>query len=287
MPHPSISYEFKNGSYFVEIPLLCTGAFKEILTQDIKVTDGKLSIEKFQDSEFDDIKAVLEVKNYISNSDIDVMVYLYTQSFKLVSPSFGVSRNNIAKIFTRSFNFSTMPTEDTHHALTDLEDYGCTIIMPDVENELSWESLVGYEKVKQEIEDTILFSMTHPEIFKKISEETRIKFEDNRPKFVLFEGPPGCGKTTSAKIISQTVDVPLIYMPLEAILSKFYGESETKLSKIFEICQDFPQCILFIDEIDALGISRESNIHEATRRVLSTLLRKLDSFEAKSNVLVI
>jgi SpoVK/Ycf46/Vps4 family AAA+-type ATPase len=53
-----------------------------------------------------------------------------------------------------------------------------------------------------------------------------MKNETNRPKCILFEGPPGCGKTTSAKIISQQVEIPLVYMPLEAIMSKFYGESE-------------------------------------------------------------
>ena len=53
-----------------------------------------------------------------------------------------------------------------------------------------------------------------------------MKNEPNRPKMVLFEGPPGCVKTTSAKIISHQVDIPLVYMPLEAIMSKYYGEAE-------------------------------------------------------------
>jgi len=51
----------------------------------------------------------------------------------------------------------------------------------------------------------------------------------------MFEGPPGCGKTTSARIIAKQTNVPLIYMPLEAILSKWYGESETRLASIFDV----------------------------------------------------
>ena len=114
-----------------------------------------------------------------------------------------------------------------------------------------------------------------------------MKNETNRPKCVLFEGPPGCGKTTSAKIISQQVNIPLVYMPLEAIMSKFYGESESRLAEIFEAAQAMGSVILFIDEVDSLATSREAGLHEATRRILSTLLRKIDSFESDGEVLVI
>ena len=77
-------------------------------------------------------------------------------------------------------------------------------------------------------------------------------------------------------------------MPLEAIMSKFYGESESKLAEIFEAAQAMGKCIIFIDEIDSLATSRETGIHEATRRILSTLLRKIDSFESEGGeVLVI
>ncbi len=76
-------------------------------------------------------------------------------------------------------------------------------------------------------------------------------------------------------------------MPLEAIMSKFYGESESRLAEIFEAAQALGSVILFIDEIDSLATSRETGIHEATRRILSTLLRKIDSFESEGEVLVI
>ena len=93
-------------------------------------------------------------------------------------------------------------------------------------NQLDWNYLAGYEKVKRDIEDTVLLSLTHGDVYDKITQATRMKFETNRPKCILFEGPPGCGKTTSAKIISQQVSIPLVYMPLEAIRSKYYGEAE-------------------------------------------------------------
>lgn len=152
---------------------------------------------------------------------------------------------------------------------------------------LDWDYLAGYGNVKRDIEDTVLLALTNGDVYDKITAATRMKDESNRPKCILFEGPPGCGKTTSAKIISQQVNIPLIYMPLEAIMSKYYGESESKLAEIFEAAAGMGSVILFIDEVDSLATSREAGLHEATRRILSTLLRKIDSFESDGDVLVI
>ncbi len=76
--------------------------------------------------------------------------------------------------------------------------------MPDSrKDKLDWDYLAGQETVKRNIEDTVLLALTHGHIYDLITKATRMKNETNRPKCVLFEGPPGCGKTTSAKIISQ------------------------------------------------------------------------------------
>lgn len=116
--------------------------------------------------------------------------------------------------------------------------------------------MAGYERQKRDIEDTVLLALTYPEIYDEITKMTRMKEESNRPKAVLFEGPPGTGKTTSAKIIATQVNIPLIYMPIESIMSKYYGESEKRFADIFDACQDLGKAIVFIDEIDAIAASR-------------------------------
>ena len=70
-------------------------------------------------------------------------------------------------------------------------------------------------------------------------------------------------------------------------MSKWFGESEKRLADIFSSCKKLGKSIIFIDEIDALAISRNSEMHEASRRVLSTLLRNIDSFESNNDILVI
>lgn len=183
---------------------------------------------------------------------------------------------------------STQQQESPDDPKSVLENHGCSVFLPDAQkNKLDWDYLAGYKQVKREIEDTVLLALTNGDVYDRITQVTREKNETNRPKCVLFEGPPGCGKTTSAKIISHQVNIPLVYMPLEAIMSKFYGESESRLAEIFEASQALGSVILFIDEIDSLATSRETGLHEATRRILSTLLRKIDSFESEGEVLVI
>lgn len=87
-----------------------------------------------------------------------------------------------------------------------LEKHSCTVFMPDKqENKLDWDYLAGYESIKRSIEDTVMLALTHGDVYDQITSLTRMKNETNRPKCVLFEGPPGCGKTTSAKIISHQV----------------------------------------------------------------------------------
>lgn len=90
-----------------------------------------------------------------------------------------------------------------------------------------------------------------------------------------------------ARVIASSVTVPLVYVPVESVMSKWYGESEKILSKIFDACEKLGEAIIFIDEIDSLATARSGDMHEATRRVLSVLLRKIEGFENKDRTIVI
>lgn len=73
---------------------------------------------------------------------------------------------------------------------------------------VDWGMLAGYEQQKAAIEDTLLLALQHPDVFDEVARGTRKHFASNRPRAVLFEGPPGCGKTTSARCARLPVLCP-------------------------------------------------------------------------------
>ena len=152
---------------------------------------------------------------------------------------------------------------------------------------LDWSYIAGYEEVKRKIRESIILPLLNPEIYDSIARMTRRSFESNRPRAILFEGGPGVGKTTIARIIAGEVKVPLVYVPIESIMSKWYGQSSQNLSQIFDACEDLGGSILFLDEIDSLAGSRDQNMFEATRRVLSVLLRRLDGIDSVASTITI
>jgi len=167
-------------------------------------------------------------------------------------------------------------------AVKQLQGMGAQVYPPGKKENMDWGVLAGYEDQKRQVEDCLLLPLQRPDVYAQLAQSTRATPNStNRPRAVLFEGPPGTGKTTSARVISTQAAVPLIYVPLEAVLSKWYGESEGLLAKVFKAAEALGGAIIFFDELDSLGGSRErGDLHEASRRLLSVLLREMDGFDA-------
>jgi AAA+ superfamily predicted ATPase len=181
--------------------------------------------------------------------------------------------------------FSGKETKKNTNPKEILSKLGVTVFDPIEEelkgNTLDFEHIAGYEEVKKEIRDAILYPLQHPEYYDEVSKFTRKFPGRNRPRAILFEGDPGVGKTSMAKVVSCLCKIPMVYVPIESILSKYYGESSQNLAYIFDAAALFPSCLIFLDEIDSLAGNREEGLFEATRKLLSVLLRKLDGFEGR------
>jgi len=180
--------------------------------------------------------------------------------------------------------YSFVYSGESENPVQRLQQLGASVFF---EHQLDWNYIAGYEEVKRKIKESIILPLLNPQVYDDITKLTRRVAETNRPKAILFEGPPGTGKTTAARIIAGEVSIPLVYVPVESIMSKWYGQSSQNLSQIFDYCEMLGNCILFLDEIDSLAGSRDQNMFEATRRIPSVLLRRLDGIGSVTNTLTI
>lgn len=217
-------------------------------------------------------KFVFQKSGNITQTDIEIVKRIYEKANENSAYSLERQRNIAANESLNRVQKKDQSTgaklasalgmgssKEENETIQKLNEMGIVIFMPNDKKNmqgLAWDMLAGYEKQKRDIEDTILMSLSHPEIYDEITLKTRMRFEQNRAKAVLFEGPPGTGKTTSAKIIASQVGIPLLYMPLESIMSKWYGEAEQKLAEVFEGAGNLGRAIIFIDEIDAIAGGR-------------------------------
>jgi SpoVK/Ycf46/Vps4 family AAA+-type ATPase len=93
---------------------------------------------------------------------------------------------------------------------------------------------------------------------------------------LLFIGPPGTGKTSTARALSKWLCMPLIEVKLSMITSQYLGETSKNIDKAFELAKKLSPCILFIDEFDFVARTRTSEDHGAIKRAVNTLLKAID-----------
>jgi len=94
---------------------------------------------------------------------------------------------------------------------------------------------------------------------------------------ILFVGPPGTGKTSVARALSRSLSVPIIEVRLSMITDQYLGETSKNIDRVFALAKRFNPCIMFIDEIDFMAMSRSnSEDHAAIRQAVNTLLKAID-----------
>lgn len=144
---------------------------------------------------------------------------------------------------------------------------------------ISYDTIGGLRDEIQKVREMIELPLKYPELFERLGVEA--------PKGVLLHGPPGTGKTMLAKAVANETDCKFFTISGPEIMSKFYGESEENLRKIFDDAQKNAPSILFIDEIDSIAPKREDSGGEVERRVVAQLLALMDGLQSRGQVVVI
>lgn len=145
--------------------------------------------------------------------------------------------------------------------------------------QVTYEEIGGLADAIQRIREMVELPMRHPEIFKRLGIDP--------PRGLILHGPPGTGKTLLAKAVAGESEANFVHINGPEIMSKFYGESEQKLRKIFEEAEENAPSIIFIDELDAIAPKREDVQGEVERRVVAQLLATMDGLKARGQVIVI
>ncbi len=145
---------------------------------------------------------------------------------------------------------------------------------------VTFQDVAGVEEAKEELQEVVEF-LKEPEKF--ISLGARI------PKGVLLIGPPGTGKTLLAKAVSGEAGVPFFSISGSEFVEMFVGVGASRVRDLFEQAKKHSPCIVFVDEIDAVGRQRGAGLggsHDEREQTLNQLLVEMDGFNTDTNVII-
>ncbi|MDM7274987.1 MAG: CDC48 family AAA ATPase [Thermoprotei archaeon] len=147
--------------------------------------------------------------------------------------------------------------------------------------EVHWDDIGGLENVKQELREAVEWPLKYPEVFENMGVRP--------PKGILLYGPPGTGKTLLAKAVATESGANFIAVRGPEILSKWVGESEKAIRKIFERARQVAPAIIFFDEIDSIAPARGYRFDSSgvTDRIVNQMLTEMDGIVPLNKVVVI
>ena len=154
-------------------------------------------------------------------------------------------------------------------------------LLTDSQNRITFKDVAGVEEAKDEVEEIIAF-LKDPKKFTRLG--GRI------PKGVLMMGPPGTGKTLLARAIAGEAGVPFFSISGSDFVEMFVGVGASRVRDLFEQGKKNAPCIIFIDEIDAVGRHRGAGLgggHDEREQTLNQLLVEMDGFESNDGVIII
>ena len=155
------------------------------------------------------------------------------------------------------------------------------LLQRDDKNRITFADVAGVEEAKEELQEVVEF-LKDPKQFQRLG--------GKMPKGVLLAGAPGTGKTLIAKAVAGEADVPFFSISGSDFVEMFVGVGASRVRDMFEQGRKNAPCIIFVDEIDAVGRSRFSGIgggHDEREQTLNALLVEMDGFDTAEGVIII
>ena len=170
--------------------------------------------------------------------------------------------------------------EDFQQALKRVQPSAMREVMVQAPN-VGWDDVGGLDEAQERLREGVELPLKSPDAFRRMG---------IRPaKGFLLYGPPGTGKTLLAKAVARESQANFIATKSADLLSKWYGESEQQISRLFARARQVAPCVIFFDELDSLVPARGGGMGEpqVTERVVNTILAEMDGLEELQSVVVI
>jgi cell division protease FtsH len=151
-------------------------------------------------------------------------------------------------------------------------------IKPESKLEVAWDDIAGADEAKEELREVVEF-LRDPTRFRKLGATV--------PKGIMLHGPPGTGKTLLAKAVAHESGAHFFSQSAAAFVEMFAGLGAARIRRLFSVAREHAPCIVFIDELDAVGGQRGSDISGERDQTLNQLLVEMDGFQTKQDVVVI
>jgi len=245
-----------------------------ILYLNNKVSQGILLVEHIIEQGSEDVEAYkLLVLLYHKENNLDE-ANRYYRIIKEIDPDY--QDDELEELF--QYVPDEEREEDDKVKLL-LEEKPAAPILPLEKPNTSFKDVGGMKSVKEDISMKIINPIKHADLFKQYGKKIG--------GGILLYGPPGCGKTHIARATAGEIDSAFISVGINDVLDMYLGQSERQLHDIFEDARKNTPCVIFFDEVDALGASRTDMKNSAGKNIINQFLQEMDGLQAENDGILI